>query len=325
MSKYTSYKLKCLNCEKEYELQLTENQYSKEKYKKCCCLDCSSKYSNSFINYGRMKSAKCIDCNKEIEIKNQSSEKKCRCTSCKKMNKKNKNIKYLINNENYSYKRIIDGEIVCNICGENNCNSDICEYWNRGGSKTLIKLGFDLSTLGSKSFFNEYERFKLVLLKEYENNSVLEISKKYNVFSTSLNSLFKKYNIAKRTNTKSQLLAFKKGKKLKNTTIYPYKSCYHTSWEEKTFWLRSSYELEYAKELDKNKIRYDVEKIRVQYFDTETNTERTAIPDFYLIDTNELVEIKSLWTYKEQEMNDKIKSYKKNGYNVKLILEKKEI
>lgn len=51
---------------------------------------------------------------------------------------------------------------------------------------------------------------------------------------------------------------------------------------------------------------------------------RIAIPDFYLVDNNEIVEIKSNWTYDEQNMKDKIKVYKDNGYNVKLILEHKE-
>ena len=47
---------------------------------------------------------------------------------------------------------------------------------------------------------------------------------------------------------------------------------------------------------------------------------RIAIPDIFLFKNNELVEIKSTWTYDEQNMRDKIKVYKKLGYNVRLII-----
>ena len=53
--------------------------------------------------------------------------------------------------------------------------------------------------------------------------------------------------------------------------------------------------------------------------------ERVAIPDFYLPRTNEIVEIKSTWTYNKQEMNDKFEAYRNLGYIPKLILDRKEV
>lgn len=47
---------------------------------------------------------------------------------------------------------------------------------------------------------------------------------------------------------------------------------------------------------------------------------RVAIPDFYLPETNEIIEIKSSWTFDKQNMKDKFIAYKKLGYAPKVIL-----
>lgn len=95
----------------------------------------------------------------------------------------------------------------------------------------------------------------------------------------------------------------------------------HKSWTGDEYWLRSSYEFRYALDLDSKKIQYKVEPFRVKYFDTKLKRIRVAIPDFYLPETNELVEIKSTWTYNEQNMKDKFKAYREAGYKPRLILE----
>ena len=79
------------------------------------------------------------------------------------------------------------------------------------------------------------------------------------------------------------------------------------------------------KNLDNKKISYKVEEIRLEYFDTLLNKKRVAVPDFFLPDTNELVEIKSDFTLDIQEMLDKFKVYKESGYIPRLILEHEEI
>ena len=85
--------------------------------------------------------------------------------------------------------------------------------------------------------------------------------------------------------------------------------------------LRSSYESDFANILDESKTPYEVEKLRIPYFDTQQNKQRIAIPDFYLPDTNTIVEVKSTWTLDKQNMIDKRVAYLKSGYNFKLWLE----
>ncbi len=104
-----------------------------------------------------------------------------------------------------------------------------------------------------------------------------------------------------------------------------YKTEWHTTWDGREVFLRSSYESDYATVLDKNQIFYEVESLRIKYFDTQRYEYRCAIPDFYIPSTNTIVEIKSSWTYDEQNMKDKVDEYYKLGYNFKLILNHKEV
>ena len=67
-----------------------------------------------------------------------------------------------------------------------------------------------------------------------------------------------------------------------------------------------------------------MENFRILYWDSRKLHQRIAIPDFYLPESNTIVEIKSSWTHDIQNMKDKFKSYKEHGYKCKLILDKKE-
>lgn len=65
---------------------------------------------------------------------------------------------------------------------------------------------------------------------------------------------------------------------------------YHSKYYKyKTIWLNSSWELAYAKYLDKNNIKWLYEP---KAFDLGETTYR---PDFYLPETNEYIEIKGYW------------------------------
>ena len=99
----------------------------------------------------------------------------------------------------------------------------------------------------------------------------------------------------------------------------------HISWNGEVYYLRSSYETEYADYLDGLKILYMVEELCIVYFDSQLGINRIAVPDFYLPETNEIIEIKSDFTLDIQEMLDKFEAYKKFGYIPKLILEKEEV
>lgn len=104
-------------------------------------------------------------------------------------------------------------------------------------------------------------------------------------------------------------------------------TCYsgnHIAWNGKTVHYNSSYELDYCKVLDEQRIDYDIEALVVEYFNTRKQRNANAIPDFFLPETNTIVEIKSRYTYDQQEMLDRAKAYKKHGYNFKLVLEHQE-
>lgn len=65
------------------------------------------------------------------------------------------------------------------------------------------------------------------------------------------------------------------------------------------------------------------EPFHIEYYDSIKNTNRYAFPDFYLPDTNEIIELKSTYTLdgKIQEMKDKFKAYEELGYKPKLLLD----
>lgn len=103
-----------------------------------------------------------------------------------------------------------------------------------------------------------------------------------------------------------------------------YKRGEHSTWNGKVVTYNSSYELDYCRLLDSLQIDYQMESLYIEYFNTHKNRLAHAIPDFYLPDSNTIVEIKGAYTYDQQEMKDRMLAYKKLGYNFKLVLEHKE-
>ena len=76
--------------------------------------------------------------------------------------------------------------------------------------------------------------------------------------------------------------------------------------------------------LDEQHIDYEVESLRIEYYDNNKKCYRIAIPDFYIPSTNTIVEIKSNYTLNVQNMLDKKLAYENAGYKFQLILEHKE-
>ena len=98
----------------------------------------------------------------------------------------------------------------------------------------------------------------------------------------------------------------------------------HQTWDNEIVYLRSSYELDYACKLDQSNIKYEVERLRIPYFDSKLNKYRYSVPDFYLPIRNTIVEVKSEFTYDRENMISKVKKYMELGYKVILILDHKE-
>ena len=188
-------------------------------------------------------------------------------------------------------------------------------------SQNLERLGFNYTT------DTELEYFKIqkLLYQEYhiKCESMLTIMKKYEIPSSrTMDILFRLFDIDARSLSDAQTYALSQGRSdaydhLKFTA----KQQWHKTWEGKDVYLRSSYELAYAKELDEKKIRYDTECMRVLYFDSQNQKHRVAIPDFYHPDSNTIVEIKSQYWLDEENMKDKSQEYQKLGFKLQLIVD----
>lgn len=151
--------------------------------------------------------------------------------------------------------------------------------------------------------------------------SLPEIWEKTGIAGGVVRGLFRDNGIVLRTQTESQQLALLRNRK-DICFDTEFKSGIHTSWQGHQYSYRSSWELKYMKQLDEEKISYIYEPFRIKYFDTELQVNRVAVPDFYLPETNEIVELKSNYTFlgQEQNMKDKFKAYREAGYFPKLLL-----
>ena len=216
----------------------------------------------------------------------------------------------------------------CKICGqEKHPKNGICEAWIFNNPVNLKKCGFDVLKIGTKDVFDEYNKLKDRIEKLYfnEEKSLLDIQLLFNIKGIrSVEMLFRFLDIKTRSISQSNMLAIK-NKKIKIGVCPKYKHGFHTSWEGKEVYYRSSYELDYMKALDEAQVSYEGENyLKFEYYDTQMKKMRVALPDFYLPESNTIVEIKSCFTYNPQNMIDKVKAYKEAGYNFKLILEHKE-
>lgn len=218
----------------------------------------------------------------------------------------------------------------CPICGSKHYSFEFCPNRNFCKShklnvfKFLIQhFGFDKNKLGTPQVFSEFNRVKSNLERVYNERglSFRQISALYNanVDNQKMKWLFddldiKLHNSIEEDLTKSKLV----------TNDYSYvRQGTHETWDGETVYLRSALELEFARQLDNYKVKYDTEAFSVEYYDTQQQKYRKAKPDFYLPETNTIVEIKSDFTLDIQNMKDKAKAYREAGYNFKLRLNKK--
>lgn len=313
------YKFKCCICNKEYYLELTEKQFNsgKHSFKKYCSRSCANKRQHSKTTKEKIKNSIINSEKYNNEIQNRRA--------------KNKNKYYLDENNKYIVKEYYH-------CGSKKLNDKYLEISCHPSKKWFIKLipfGFNINSLGTSEAITEYYKCKDILYNEYIINklSPKEIYIKYNCNgfinnSETLLHLFKfwRFNIRSHKEALSEsILKNSLDIPKPNINKYPYKCGWHTTWDNKKIYYRSSYELDYAKYLDEKQIKYEVEYLRIRYFNSKYNMYKCAIPDFYLPETNEIVEIKSNYTLDIQNIIDKFTRYKELGYKIKLVLEHKEI
>lgn len=302
--------MKCENCGIEHN-----GEYSS----RFCSKSCARQYSSKHVDRITLKPAICIKCGKPIMVKHNIPLHRAVCDLCKK-------------HKGNRFR-------TCKICGtiydlekEKSCPNEFCHTHSIQQINSLIKyFGFDKSKLGKSLEIvqNEFNRVRNQLYDLYwnQNLSGRDIMKIYNYpnLYNLTGKIFRYLDIPRRTYKDASLNAYINGKmpiiEINNT----YKSQWHTTWNNKEVYLRSSYELDYAKELDIQKVDYEVESLKIKYLNSKDNKYHCAIPDFYIPATNTIIEVKSNYTLDKQEMKDKFKAYRQNGYNCILLLEHKEI
>lgn len=216
----------------------------------------------------------------------------------------------------------------CRVCGQEHCDRpEICKQYSiRKKSINLEKLGFDFSKFGTKEIYSEFDKLKEKLILEYvtKEKSLRKICDEHNMTcESSLVAILDMYGIQRRTISESLISYMNKNGSIMGG-YYVFKAGYHTTWDNQQVYFRSSYEEDYCKHLDSLKIHYEMETLRIKYFDSKGNKIRVSIPDFYVPSKNLIIEIKSEFTYTKQNMIDRFRAYKKNGYDYKLIFEHKD-
>ena len=306
----------CENCGKEHDGTYASGRF--------CCKECAHAYVTKFDNKQDLKEARCINCGKLIYINKRASIYNCKCNDC------TSNLKTIKKLKDQKYDRYIK----CPICGQKHliymsCNNDFCTKHNYQQFRSLIKyFGFDKTKYGTIEVENEFTRIRNILYNLYwvDGKSSTEICQIYNYpnIGNLTAKVFKYLNIPSKKCKYAVKENFLTGRETIPLTSN-FKHQWHITWNNKEVYLRSSYELDYAKELDEKQIDYEVEFKHIKYWDSQKQEYKCAIPDFYIPSENLIVEIKSEYTLDKQNMKDKFKAYKDLGYNTKLICEHQEM
>lgn len=303
----------CENCNKEHD-----GLYGSGRF---CSSFCARSYSTK-NSKNKTKSVYCIKCGKKIIVGNHATPSKCRCNECGIDNRKKQKgnlIKKKYNNK-------------CKICGSElddygKCINNICKNIKLTYLQISILINNfngDKSKIGTSEIFLEIEKIRKILYHLYWECgfSSIDIAKYFNYTKkhSIIQESFKYLNIPTRSLSLATRNAIFNGK-LNNNIINRYISSWHKTWDGFDVFLRSSYEMDFAKELDNKKIHYEVETLKIKYFDTQKNIYRCAIPDFYIPSTNTIIEVKSYYTTDIKNLCDKENEYKKLGYNYYLMFE----
>lgn len=209
------------------------------------------------------------------------------------------------------------------ICCKHSCSCPVNKMKNSEGLKRAWK---DSSKNLSTNHLKNKRGWSKGLTKETDDR----IKKQANTFIKNLKmGKFKPSFLGKKhTNQTKEKLSNSACKNNNNGFI---RTKYYKVWcsyEQKEITVQGNWEFKYAEWLNKNNIRWmRTRKLNLKYKYHENDFWHTYYPDFYLIDTNEFVEIKGYW-YENENHSDKLKMkcVKEQNLDKKiLILEKKEL
>lgn len=301
-----------------------------------CCESCARKYSTIGLK-GRTKIVTCKKCGKEFEVSLYANNNYI-CDECSGFISKIIHINDKRNRKHTNHiRRLKKVEKTCKVCGSKylqgfGCQNDFCKKHDIRQFRSFIKyFGFDETKLGTLEVETEFNRVRDMLYDLYWNQhlSSIDICKKFNYPNVSnlLDKPFKYLGIPHKSLSEAGKECYFMGRTNPPVTT-SFKDAWHNTWDGREVYLRSSYETDYANKLDEDKIYYEVESLRIKYFDSIRSEYRCAIPDFYIPSENTLIEIKSVYTLGGKEgiinLKDKFNAYEKLGYKYKLILEHKE-
>ena len=323
--------MKCEKCGKEHD-----GSYGSGRF---CSTKCARGFSSSNRSLeSRQKTAKsvakehihtCPICGKSFL--NKGTAPNALCLNCKAQKQIDNSKKHRYSNSNQFKINLLHNkiEVHCKYCGaiKHKCKRpEICKHYQLF-PKMIQLFHMDPNSIGSEQLYIEFDRISNEIYDLYWNKklSIQQIKELIGYKSTagSLAHFLSKF-ITFRNISESIENALQNGRlKIIPIECQNFKTGFHTTWNGKQYFYRSSYEEDYCKELDLQKIDYEIETLTIPYFDTQLNRIRTAFPDFYIPDKNLIVEVKSSYTLNAQNMIDRFIAFKKLGYNVDLLYEHK--
>ena len=303
------YQKHCPECSKEFEHEDNRVVF--------CSHTCAAKYRNKGKE-AKTTSFICEVCHQTIEIPLSKWHGQSKCKDCR-------DEKY---DEALQERRALKrSKRTCKHCGQTPCvSNEICSHFQLF-PKMVKFFGMDASAIGTLQIKEAFEKCKEVLQAEIdEGYSTVELDEMHHHGNPgNLHHFLKALGVQVKNLSEGISNAYVTGRASLPTSFQShYKTGWHTDWQGRKHFFRSSYELDYYLKLDMEKIDYETERLRISYFDTQKNKNRIAIPDVLLVASNEIVEIKSLWTYDEQNMKDKFKAYRELGYTGYVLMNKIE-
>ena len=218
----------------------------------------------------------------------------------------------------------------CKACGKihkSNNDRNLCECGLSTKFQSFKGLnkyfGLNLENLGSIKFLEDFDACRKYAELLYETNSLQSLAKIINHPDTiggNVAKLLTYLGIKIRSQSDAQKLSLLQNRSIPNESPRRFYKSGNFLYNNKNYFYRSSYELEFAKQLMSKEISFAMESLRISYFDTVQSKFSVAIPDFTT--STFIFEIKSNYTFEEQNMIDKFNAYIQLGYSPFLILEK---
>ena len=233
---------------------------------------------NDRVNNYYINPKHCLYCNCVIPYDKRYNKFCCKNHAASYNNKHRdhsiyENISNLLKNKSIAPNKNKTKRNTCKICGalSGECkDSYVCSKYRLFNG--LIKFGFDINTKGTEKIIDEFYRVRNIIEKFYllngSNNDKLIETFNYYGGPSNFHKILKTLDIQTRNLSEGQIFSLESGNRIDMPQVNSYHDEYHKTWDNNIVYLRSSYETDYANILDDNKIHYEVESLKIKYFDT---------------------------------------------------------